>query len=59
MKTIKELFDLLPDWNKEFLPRNGMCFSCGKQIFTESSERRIDCDGEITGCPHCKYSFVC
>ena len=40
-----------------FAPRNGICYSCGENIFkgiTESEAKNT----LITGCPYCNYSFV-
>lgn len=39
-----------------FAPKNGICFSCGKQIYNKLN--LYECGNHITGCPYCCYSFV-
>jgi len=40
-----------------FIPFNGICFSCKKNIFDDEKTTKIAHTEHITGCPFCNYSF--
>ena len=44
-----------------FIPNDGKCFSCRKQIFSEYNDGGINIKRAsselITGCPHCNRSY--
>lgn len=50
----------------DFAPRDGRCFRCNKDIYTEIDHGKYKTGHSvekatnelITGCPHCNYSFV-
>jgi len=39
-----------------FVPANGICWKCNKQIFDAIGDRRASTE-LITGCPYCSRSF--
>lgn len=36
----------------------GLCFSCNKQVYTKVPTVEAAGSNHITGCPHCRRSFV-
>lgn len=40
-----------------FIPKNGRCPSCGRQIYYGISLKQAGSE-MITSCPYCKHSFV-
>lgn len=40
-----------------FSPANGICWSCGKQIYNKISLYKASSE-LITGCPYCHHSYV-
>ncbi len=40
-----------------FAPTNGICWRCGRQIFTEINLERAG-NSLVTGCPFCHRSYV-
>lgn len=46
--------------NPEFIPFDGKCFRCGKNIFDgDKGYTYLQASSElITGCPYCHMSFV-
>jgi len=41
-----------------FMPHNGICFSCHRDIIPELIKNGQTGNSLITGCPLCHYSFV-
>lgn len=41
-----------------FMPKNGICWRCRKDIVPELISKGKDGKELVTGCPHCSKSFV-
>lgn len=39
-----------------FAPKDGFCWNCGNQIYTEYDDSYVE-NNLITGCPHCHKSY--
>ena len=55
-KMLQEKFCLLSGF-PHFAPKDGICYSCGKQIYEEITTAKA-ASQLITSCPHCRHSFT-
>lgn len=45
-------------YQRMFMPENGICWSCHKQIVDKLIEKGNDGSEIVTGCPICSRSYV-